>query len=68
MIIIVIIIVIIIKFKVKNKEMKVIEDIVLENADTIRNFIDRDQFESWAIAETAANAILAEQAEEVQNE
>jgi hypothetical protein len=48
--------------------MKVIEDIVLENADTIRNFIDRDQFESWAIAETAANAILAEQAEEVQNE
>jgi hypothetical protein len=54
------------KFKVKDKAMKDIEDIVLENADTISNFTDREQFESWAIAETtAADAILAEQVEDV---
>ena len=56
------------KFKVKNNDMKVIEDTVLENASTICNF-DRDEFESWAIDETtAADAILAERAKEFPNE
>ena len=53
------------KFKLKSKAMEVIENIVLDNADIISNFTDREQFSRWAIDETtAADAIRAEQVDD----